>query len=598
MLLSNPGRLSEHTDPTLPTPPGAAVEILRRAQAGQAVIQDFCPLADSIEWELGQKYLQERGNRAFISDAVPVPFAINNDGNFSAHAAELLFTSLLHDPHTLGDEIYVLEIGVGIGLFAKFFLDHFRELCLQRGADFYDRLCYIAGDYSEKMLLDLGRSGVLSGHLGHYRLRVVDALQPVPSLEGEIGTGKERPGLRAVFLNYVLDCLPVAVLDFRDQAVKQLCVRTCLARGVNLEEYSDLTLEDLAARASSRDARVRHELLDLSDLFVAEYDFRSRETRDLPYADFIGEFGNRQRGCMVHNYGALQSLELLLPLLHDRGFVLINDYGTAEVEKAVAGFQHQRYSGATCVGLNFGLLKEYFGTSQKCGWFEPVEDNPNIHSRLLGREVGGEVVERFQHLFSKANFDGVRAPQQAARGFVQAQQFEAAVTAYQEALLRQPYNWMLLDEVASFLVHNLAEFPAALEMARAALRLNPTCSWRLWDTAGNCLFCLGRMDEARKAFLRAIKINPNDVRVRFNLARIYALDKQYEASLDEIAKGLAIDRDGAYRQAFLNKHAEVLTHLAQRQTQAARRLRNRIRRLGPPPALDGFIDVEIGRAHV
>jgi hypothetical protein len=274
MPSSNLETRSERSDATVLCLARPTVDILRRAQVGQLVIQDLCPLADSIEWELGQKYLQERGNRAFISDVVPVPFAINNDGNFSTQAAELVFTSLLHDPHTLGDEIYVLEIGVGIGLFAKFFLDHFRELCLQRGADFYDRLCYIAGDYSEKMLLDLGRSGVLSGHLGHYRLRVVDALQPVPSLEGEIGTGKERPGLRAVFLNYVLDCLPVAVLDFRDQAVKQLCVRTCLARGVNLEEYSDLTLEDLAVGASSRDARVRQELLDLADLFVAEYDFK------------------------------------------------------------------------------------------------------------------------------------------------------------------------------------------------------------------------------------------------------------------------------------------------------------------------------------
>lgn len=131
--------LSETKRPTEPLgsprrgPYGAAADVLRRAQAGQSVIQDFCPLAESIEWELGQKYLQERGTRAFVSDAVPVPFAINNDGNFSTQAAELVFASLLHDPHTHVGEIYVLELGVGIGLFARFFLDHFRELCLEHG---------------------------------------------------------------------------------------------------------------------------------------------------------------------------------------------------------------------------------------------------------------------------------------------------------------------------------------------------------------------------------------------------------------------------------------------------------------------------------
>jgi tetratricopeptide (TPR) repeat protein len=585
---------SEHPAPTLPSPPGGPADILRRAQGGQSIIQDFCPLADSIEWELGQKYFQSRGNRAFVSDVVPVPFAINNDGNFSSHAAEVLFTSLLHDPHTFHDEMYVLELGVGMGLFARFFLDHFRDLCIQRGADFYDRLCYIAGDYSERMLLDLARSGVLSSHVGHYRLRVVDAMRPVESLELEIGTGKQRSGLRAVFLNYLLDCLPAAVLDFSDAQLKQLCVRTCLARGVKLDEYSDLKPEDLAARVSSRDATAREELLDLSDLFVAEYDFRPTETRELAYGDFIHEFGTRQRGCIVHSYGAIQSLESLLPLLHDRGIILINDYGSTEVEQAVPGFEHQRYAGATFVGLNFGLLREYFGTSQKCGWFEPVEDKPNIHSRLLGRAVAGNVVQHFQDLFSKANFEGIRAPHGVARGLVNAQRFESAVTAYREALLRQPYNWMLVDEVARLLAYNLGEFSAGLEMARAALRLNPACSSRLWDTAGNCLFCLSRVDEARKAFLRAIRINPNDVRARFNVARIYAFDKQYEASLQAISEGLAIDRDGTYRQAFLNKQAEVLTQLVQRQAQATRRLCNRVRRLEDPSVVDAYTEATRG----
>src|SRR6516162_8709433 len=106
-----------------------AEAILAKAQSSRAVIQDFVPLADSLEWELGQEYLRQRGNKAFLSDASPVPFVINNDGTLSRHAAEVFFASLAETEKTapLEDEIFVLELGIGVGLFARFFLDCFRE---------------------------------------------------------------------------------------------------------------------------------------------------------------------------------------------------------------------------------------------------------------------------------------------------------------------------------------------------------------------------------------------------------------------------------------------------------------------------------------
>src|SRR5438094_2629911 len=91
----------------------SAVDILASAQSSRAVIQDFVPLADSLEWNLGQEYLRQRGNKAFLSDASPVPFVINNDGTLSRNAAEVFFTSLTeaeqHRP--LEDELFVLELG-------------------------------------------------------------------------------------------------------------------------------------------------------------------------------------------------------------------------------------------------------------------------------------------------------------------------------------------------------------------------------------------------------------------------------------------------------------------------------------------------------
>src|SRR3954471_16046299 len=100
-------------------PKSAAEAILAMSQSSRDVIQDFVPLADSLEWQLGQEYLRQRGNKAFLSDARPVPFVINNDGTLSRNAAAVFFASLqeAEQDGPLEDEIFVLELGIGVGLF-------------------------------------------------------------------------------------------------------------------------------------------------------------------------------------------------------------------------------------------------------------------------------------------------------------------------------------------------------------------------------------------------------------------------------------------------------------------------------------------------
>src|SRR5437660_9707474 len=102
--------------PATLSPAEQADALLAQAQSGRAVIQDFVPLADSLEWNLGQQYLRERGNKAFLSDARPVPFVINNDGTLSRNCAEVFFTSLVaaEKAGPLEPEIFVLELGIGV----------------------------------------------------------------------------------------------------------------------------------------------------------------------------------------------------------------------------------------------------------------------------------------------------------------------------------------------------------------------------------------------------------------------------------------------------------------------------------------------------
>jgi tetratricopeptide (TPR) repeat protein len=570
--------------------PGQAV--LAAAQAGRFIIQDFCPLAQSLEWDLGQQYLRLRGTKAFIEDASPVPFVVNNDGTLSRNAAEVFFASLVAGEQSspLEEHLFVLELGIGVGLFARFFLDAFQALCRQHGKDYYDRLCYIAADRSEPMLQDACLRGVFANHLGHVLVRRADALEPERELIGDVALAPYAPRpFRAVFLNYLLDCLPAADLKVTDEEVRQLYVRTCLARNVDLREFTDLTPQELGRRAASPDPRDQQSLLELYGLLAAEYDYFPVAVGQLPYGEFALAFSKANTGHLLHNFGAIQSLERLLALLHPQGIILANDYGQTEVSRG-DDFEHQRFSHATFVGINFPLLKAYFADGGKCQWVEPLEDNGRIHSRLLGHTVPAEVAKCFAERFSKAAYNWLQQPLDHARACLQAGRFEAALTAYHQALARQPSNWLLMDEIALFLTFTLRNPLAGVDMAQVALTLNPGCSSELWNTFGDCLFELGRVDEARHAYQRALAVNPADIKARYNLTWVFARLRAYDKALAMIAEGLALDQTGEYYERLVKKQSEILGRLAQRHQQQNLMLANRVsrkpRRDGRPGAED------------
>lgn len=544
-------------------------QVLACAQSGREIIQDFVPLAESLEWELGQQYLRERGNKAFISDASPVPFVVNNDGTLSRNAAEVFFASLIEaeKDETLEKDIFVLELGIGVGLFARFFLDHFRELCAKNGRDFYNRLCYVAADRSGRMLTDVLRHGVLGRHGGHYCVRSVDAMKPDESLPYDVRFRhiKGKP-FRAVFLNYLLDCLPAAVLEIEGDSIKQLCVRTCVARNVELGAHTDMTVKQLQERAKSSDPRSKQELLEVYGLFASEYDYRPVAVNTLPHGEFAVEYGRRITKRILHSYGAIQSLEKLLNLVADDGFILVNDYGPTQTTRDDE-FEHQRFSLATFVGVNFPLLKAYFGGQGKCQFVEPTGDARGIHSRLLGRKLSTDTVTRFYEQFSDAALEKLMDPINKARMCLRSGRFELAADYFQRALKLQPHNWLLLSEVSAFLTFSMRDTKAAIDMAKVALALNPTCSADLWNTLGDALFEFGRTAEARGAYQQAMAVNSADVRSRFNLAFVHSRERDYPAALERIAEALSLDKTGEYRDRLLQKQSEVLGHLTMKHRQ-------------------------------
>jgi tetratricopeptide (TPR) repeat protein len=252
--------------------------------------------------------------------------------------------------------------------------------------------------------------------------------------------------------------------------------------------------------------------------------------------------------------------------VHDQGFILVNDYGQTQATRDDE-IEHQRFSLATFVGVNFPLIKAYFVQEDRCRFVEPSGEERGIHTRLLGHKVGSDTQTRFFERFGTAALDKLQEPLMQARACLKVGRFELAATFYNEALNRQPKNWVLLNEISMFLTFSMRDPKGGIDMAKLALALNPTCSAELWNTLGDGLYEFGRTAEARSAYEKALAVNSSDVRSRYSLAWVHARERNYPAALASIAEALAFDKTGEFRERLLHKQQEVLTQLTLRNQQ-------------------------------
>jgi tetratricopeptide (TPR) repeat protein len=173
------------------------------------------------------------------------------------------------------------------------------------------------------------------------------------------------------------------------------------------------------------------------------------------------------------------------------------------------------------------------------------------------------VAIRFEECYGAASRQRVEQPAKRALELAKGGRFQAALGQYRQALVEQPFNWVLMLDVSNLLTYALGNPKGGLEVVRVALRHNPGCTADLWNVQGNCLFWLGRLAEARLSYERALAINPDDVRARYNLSFVHVAAREFHQALVRLAEGLALDQVRGFRQAMLQQQAEVLGLLDQ-----------------------------------
>ena len=528
------------------------------ARVPARVVQDFRPICESLEWQLSETYWRTAGLRGFLGNEVP--YLVNNSGTLSAHSAELLFENCVENPPR--GPLRIMELGAGTGLFARYLLDAFRRLCRERGADFYDRLTFIVSDGSQKTVDQWREYGIFLEHQEHVLLGRCDATNPSNFECRYSGETFETP-LRAVFANYLLDSLPASVVRKGPDGPEEQYVRTHLADEATVAQYTRLTVDEIRAIASSTVRERWAELIPLVNVLEFETEFRPVNGR-LPGLDHAIAFGCHEDR-FVLNYGAFRCLEHTLQLLDHHGFMLINDYAALPAsEQAPTPAGLERFGPTCAIGMNFPLLRRYVASLGVVVVEPRADERVTLHPRMLVRTELPQTHAAFMRVFDEGAQAALLESDEEARRHIEAGRMEQAKEAFARNLSNRRFDWRLVGELAEFTIRQLRDFKAGLDLAHAALTINPWYSVWLWNLLGDALFGLDRVAEAHEAYLHARRIEPKDARTCFSLSYTYTHLGDYQNALIVIAEGLAYDASGTYRQGLLEKQQQVLTLASQR----------------------------------
>lgn len=542
------------------------LETLRAVDVAPRLIEEDRPLTESIEWRLSEAYWNTHGTAGFVQSEIP--YTVTSSGTLSASAARLLFLNCC--AHAPGGTIEVLEVGSGTGLFARLFLDEFARLCEREGKPFHRQMVYYVTDRSRRSLDQWKELALFEG------LPAVpawaDALEPldIRTPEGP----KRLAGLRAVFCNYSLDSLPAAVLRNGEAGPEELCLRTHLtADEARVKQRTPMSLTEIRELAGKADPR----LIPLVSLFEFEAEFQPCR-RPYPYAAEALAFDHDAKRTIL-NHGAIQCLERAIGGLDPHGFALLNDYGPVRPEDTAGMSGTQRFGPSAALGLNFPFLEHHFSSNGTAMVRPELDERLPIHPRLLTREAAPDTWRAFREIFDFAAYQERHASQEEARQHVEGGRLDAAKRAYEKALAGRPRDWVLLGEIAEFLTRQVGNYQAGLQVASAALAVNPWYSVWLWNVYGDALYALERYGDAHEAYSKAARLEPSDARSNLNLGYTFAQLGDPRSALESLARGLAGDRGGVFQERLVRKQQQILASLQARFTEEQEWLARRAARI-------------------
>ena len=506
----------------------------------QILIEDFVPSDRSVQWRIHDAYFEKRGIAAWKFGEIP--YAATNNYAIGRQHARLL-TKAIREMTRAGalaadEEIWLLEIGSGLGQFAGNFMRALDEGCGAFARQFAPRVRYIMSDYSATTVREAMRTPSLAPLVATGRIipALFDLRQP-RSLRDLRGAPIEKP-LTALLSNYVCCVSPMKVLrkGFEGYSEKYVQVRA----EINGDESAP---EEVIAELFDRPTRP--ELMERLDI---EVDWRPAQLEEVfpegPHPDIIRQtLSPLEEATIIYPYVFLDLLGAIGPAMKRGGIVLINDYGSCEIA-AFDGLQDGRpkhYGNTMNHGVNFLILDAW---CRREGRSHVRTDNPfrAVHSTAI--RFGGEISPAFASAFARLYVDRHDGEDlldfvAAAREASTQEAYALAVRFYQRALQLDPDHLEALFRLGEACIDDDQAEQALAPLVRGKL-LDSTGYFDFDFQTGRVFYRLERFDEALAAYERSLA-REEDAATHTNIGRVHEDRKEWRKAYDAYCRALALN---------------------------------------------------------
>lgn len=507
------------------------------------ILEDFTPYHRSALWRIHDAYYARRGTAAWDDDEIPYR-STNNYGVARQHAELVVALARARVDAGLGradEELAVLEVGGGSGLFAANFL---RALAADGSAgdrSLHARLRYVFSDFSEPTLRQAVGREVLAGEVAAGR--VLPALfdlrraDPPRALDG----GPLPVAPVGVIANYVACISPTRYLRKLRDGWAELHVQL-LGADLPGEPGASPTPERIAA-AYARDpsafglerSRMRYQWrrADAAQLF--EDPFHAAVARRL--TDGLEE------ATLAYPQGFVDFLRAAVPRLGPAGFVLVTDFGWPERAATAVPLQPRPtlYGDSLNHPVQFAVLD---AVAAEAGWGLLRTDEPwrSIFQALVtpGGPPAPVVAESFRRVFVERE-DGTDLLDfvTAARALGDAGEHQLAVRFYARSLKLDPRSPMLHYEMGRACIR-AGDPERAVDHLRACAALDAAGRYDCDYQLGAAHHEMGDHEQAIACYRRALEGNPHPETCAA-LATVLQARGELEQAALALERALAID---------------------------------------------------------
>lgn len=506
----------------------------------QILVEDFVPYDRSVQWRIHDAYFEKRGIAAWSFGEIP--YAATSNYAIGRQHARLLTKAIreLLREGALGadEEIWLLEIGSGLGQFAGNFLRALDEGCGAFAREVARRVRYVMSDFSETTVREAIRTPALAPLVATGRL--VPALFDLrnPGRLVDLHGAQIAKPLTALISNYVCCVSPMKI--FRKEG-----------EGAYSEKYiqvrAEVSGDATAARQAVAELFERPTRPELMEGLEVEVDWRPAQLEEVfpdgPHPDIVRQtLGSFKEATIIYPYVFLDMLRAIRPAMKPGGIVLVNDYGSCD-PSTMEGLQDGRprhYGNTVNHGVNFLILDTW---CRREGISHVRTDNPfrAVHTTAIrfGREVSPAFASAFARIYDDRH-DGEDLLDfvAAARESSTQGSYERAVRFYQRSLQLDPNHLESLFRIGEACIDD-DQPERGLHWLLHGKSLDDTGYFDFDFQIGRVLFRIKRYDEAMAAYERSLAREP-DAATYTNIGRIHEERQEWRLAYDAYHRALAL----------------------------------------------------------